>query len=163
MKSPALSGSLLMLLCASPIAAQNERVEIRGNVPTPRSVTAQDLAALPKQTVKASDHGRPPAEYEGVRLIDVLQLAGVEVGSKLRGPRLAEAVLVEARDGYRVVFALAELDSAFTSKQVLLVNKQDGAALDAEAGPWRLVVADEKRPARWIRQVSKISVVTVKE
>lgn len=161
MKSQALVGSLLALLFASPIAAQNGQLEIRGNVPTPRNVTAQDLAALARHTVRASDHGRPPAEYRGVRLIDVLQLAGVQAGPTLRGPRLAEAVLVEARDGYRVVFALAELDSAFTEKQVLLVDQKDGAALDAEAGPWRLVIPDEKRPARWIRQVTRISVVTV--
>lgn len=161
MKLHPMLGPMLLLLVASPIAAQDGQIEIQGNVPTPRSVSAQDLAALPRHVFKASDHGRPPSDYQGVRLIDVLQLAGVEVGPKLRGRRMAEAVVVEARDGYRVVFALAELDSAFTDKQVLLVDRKDGAPLDAEAGPWRIVIPDEKRPARWIRQVTRISVVTV--
>jgi hypothetical protein len=54
----------------------------------------------------------------------------------------------------RAVFALPKLDSAFTSKTVLLVDRAGGEPLPPDVGPWRLVVPDEKRAARWVRQVT---------
>ena len=33
---------------------------------------------------------------------------------------------------------------------------RDGKPLDAKQGPLRLIVPDESRPARWIRQVVRI-------
>lgn len=122
------------------------------------SVTAADLQAMTRRTVTATAHGATHT-YEGVLVADVLKLAGVRFGELLRGPRLATYVLVEARDGYRVVFALPELDAAFTDREILLVDTQDGKPLDAEAGPLRLVVPGEKRGARWVRQVSAIRVL----
>jgi hypothetical protein len=77
----------------------------------------------------------------------------------LKGKRLASCLLVEAADGYRVVFALPELDPAFTDKRVLLAFLKDGKALDDKEGPYRIVVPDEKRMARWVRQVTTLKIV----
>ena len=66
---------------------------------------------------------------------------------------MALYLLVEAADGYRVVFALPELDPAFTERVVLLADHRDGQPLTPAEGPLRLVVPDEKRQARWVRQV----------
>jgi len=148
-------------LTAMPVRAQEASITIGGEVPNPITVTAKDLAALPRHEVTASGGG-PGALYEGVDLTEVLKLAGVLMGHTIRGPRLAQVVLVEARDGYQAVFALAELDSAFREKQVLLVDRMNGKPLGPATGPWRLVVAEEKRGARWVRQIARISVVTVK-
>jgi len=68
-------------------------------------------------------------------------------------------VLVEASDGYRVTFALAELDAAFTDKLVLLAYAKDGSPLAASEGPFRVIAVGEKRPARWARNVVSIRVV----
>ena len=54
--------------------------------------------------------------------------------------------MVDAADGYRATFAIAELATAFTSKQVLLVDRNDGKPLEDNEGPLRIVVPDEKRP-----------------
>jgi len=48
-----------------------------------------------------------------------------------------------------VVIALPELDPAFTDKQIVLALARDGKPLDAKEGPYRLVIPDEKRMARW--------------
>jgi DMSO/TMAO reductase YedYZ molybdopterin-dependent catalytic subunit len=48
-----------------------------------------------------------------------------------------------------------------TDKQVILAYRKDGADLDAACGPLRLVVPDEKRQARWVRQVAELEVVRV--
>ena len=60
----------------------------------------------------------------------------------------------------RVVFAIAELDSAYTNKTVLLADRVNGGPLSAEAGPARIIVSDEKHRSRWIRQVWRIRVLS---
>jgi hypothetical protein len=89
-------------------------------------------------------------------------MAGIRLGEALRGPRLSEASLVEAADGYRVVFALAEADPAFATREIILADKRDGKPLDAREGPFRIVAPGDKRPARWVRQVIALKVSTAK-
>ena len=52
-------------------------------------------------------------------------------------------VVAEAEDGYRVVFALAELDSDFVDSQVLVADTMDGAPIGPKLGPFRLVAPHE--------------------
>ena len=82
-------------------------------------------------------------------------------GDGLRGPNMAICVLADAKDGYRVVFALPELDPGFSDNEILLVDRANGEPLSATQGPLRVVVPHEKRPARWIRNVQRIQVVRV--
>ena len=49
---------------------------------------------------------------------------------------------------YRVVFALAELDPAFTDRVILLEDRAEGQPLDSKTGAFRIVVPGEKRMAR---------------
>lgn len=68
---------------------------------------------------------------------------------------------VRAADAYVAVFSLAEFDPAFREQAIILADAQDGAPLPAEAGPLRLVCPGDKRPARWVRQVISIEVVSL--
>ena len=102
-------------------------------------------------------------EYEGVLLREILRRAGAPQGESLRGGALQLSVLVKAADNYKVVFSLAELDPLFTNKQVVLVFRRNGAELDATAGPLRLVIPDEKRQARWVRQVTELKIIRTGE
>jgi hypothetical protein len=111
-----------------------------------------DIAKIKRLTIKANDHGKE-ATFEGYPLFEVLKLAGIEFGEKLRGKRLASFLLVEAADKYQVVFALPEIDPAFTDKIIILADKRDGQPLSKAEGDLRLVVPDEKRGGRWVRQV----------
>jgi hypothetical protein len=115
------------------------------------------LAPLQKHTVTATAHGKS-ARYEGYALVAVLKAAGVDPVESLRGKQLSTTVEVAAADGYRVVFALAELDPTLGNKQVLLVDRENGQPLPDGDGPWRLVVASDQRPARWVRQVEFVAV-----
>jgi len=126
---------------------------ISGEVERPLKLTAADLGKLPRRSIRAKDHSGTESEFEGVPLVEVLKLAGVKFGEGLRGKHLELFLVVEASDGYRVVYALPELDPAYTDKIILLADKRDGKAMDAGEGPLRLVVSDEKRQARWVRQV----------
>ncbi len=122
---------------------------------------AQDFAKLPQVKVSAKDHDGKNREYAGVGLRDILTQAGVATGNDVRGKELADYVVVEAADGYRVVFSLAELDPDFGNTQVLVAESVDGQPLAAKEGPLRLVVPGDKRQARWVRMVTRISVMNV--
>ncbi|MGH9769409.1 MAG: molybdopterin-dependent oxidoreductase [Blastocatellia bacterium] len=128
-------------------------LSISGEVERPLKLNAADLVRLPHRGVRAKDHGGNEAEFEGAPLGEVLRLAGVKFGEGLRGKNLELYLVIEASDGYRAVFALPELDPAYTDKVVLLADKRDGKPMDAKEGPLRIVVPDEKRHARWVRQV----------
>jgi hypothetical protein len=90
-----------------------------------------------------------------------LEKGGIQFGDTLRGKRMASCLLVEAADGYRVVIALPEIDPAFSDKQFILAYLKDGKTLDAKEGPYRIVIPDEKRMARWVRQVARLRIVEV--
>jgi hypothetical protein len=126
-----------------------------------RTVLARaDIESLPrtKVTTHASD---TPTTFEGVSLKDLLEKGGVEFGQSLKGKRLASCLLVEAADGYHVVIALPEMDPAFSDKQIVLAFLRNGKPLDAKEGPYRIVIPDEKRMARWVRQVTALKIVDV--
>ena len=79
----------------------------------------------------------------------------------MKGPQLTQALLIEASDGYKVVFALAEIDPGFATREILLADKRDGKPLDEKQGPFRIVAPGDKRPPRWIRQITSTKVVSV--
>ena len=91
-------------------------------------------------------------------MVDVLAKAGVPTGKDLRGPAMSIYVVAEASDGYRATFALAELDSAFTDRVILLADRRDGKVLSAREGPLQMIVPGEKKHARWVRQVIRLKV-----
>ncbi|MGH9834612.1 MAG: molybdopterin-dependent oxidoreductase [Blastocatellia bacterium] len=151
----------LCLLLAAVASAQTTQtaapavsLSVSGEVEKPLKLTAADLAKLPQRSIRAKGHDGKEAEFTGVPLVEVLKLAGVKFGEDLRGKNLALYLLVEAADGYRAVYALPELDPAYTDKVILLADKRDSKPMDAKEGPLRIVVPDEKRQARWVRQVT---------
>jgi DMSO/TMAO reductase YedYZ molybdopterin-dependent catalytic subunit len=143
---------------ASATAQSAATVAIGGEVATPRRLDAAALQKLPRRAFDATERGRS-AHWEGVALADVLGDAGVPLGEALRGKSLSLYVVVSAADGYRAVYSLAELDPAMRDGNVILADRRDGQPLDAKEGPFRIVAKDEKRPARWVRQVTAIDVL----
>lgn len=151
------SGATAAAAVATIAVKSDASVSISGEgVLRPLHIGEAELKKLARRKVTAKDHD-VPAEFEGVLLADVLRLAGVKFG-ELRGKDLSLYAVIEAADNYRAVFALAELDAAFTDKIVLLVDKRDGKPLSSEEGFYRIVVSDEKKQGRWVRQVTSIRI-----
>lgn len=160
-----VAGCLMVMLWFASVGAQapqtatsaaDYQLRVGGEVEHELKLDATALGKLPRRSVRATDHGGAEGTFEGVALIDILQLAGVKFGDGLRGKSLALYLVVEATDGYRAVFALPELDPAYTDRVVLLADRRDGAKLSPSEGPLRIVVPGEKRQARWVRQVSAL-------
>jgi len=121
-------------------------------------ITAADLSRLPRQKLKAKSE-RIDGEFEGVSLVDLLKSAGVAFGDGLKGKRAATVAVCEAADGYRVTFALLEIDPDTTDRHVLVADHRDGQPLGDKEGPLRLVIPGEKRPIRWIRMLRTIRIL----
>jgi DMSO/TMAO reductase YedYZ molybdopterin-dependent catalytic subunit len=133
-------------------------LSVGGDVPRPLKLTIPEFNRLRRQTIRAKDRDGKEAEFEGVPLVAVLKEAGVKFGSDLRGPALANYLVVEAADGYRAVFSLPEVDPDYTDHIILVADRRDGKPLGREEGPLRVVVLGEKRHSRWVRQVIALKV-----
>jgi len=157
-----LGASLLLALACIPCGglAQDKGVtlSVSGEVERPLQLTPGDLSKMARRSVKVKDHDGKDVTYEGVELREVLSRAGVKFGEEMRGKSVASYVLVQASDKYEAVFALPELDPAFTDRLILLADSADGKPLPQSNGPFQIVVPDEKRHSRWVRQVNAIVV-----
>jgi hypothetical protein len=113
---------------------------------------------MPQQSVSlVNPHTKTSEKYEGVLLADLLAKLNTPSGDKLRGDELRDYVEVTGRDGYKVIFALAEVAPAFQDNKVLVAITSDGKPLDEKQGAVRIVVPQDKRPARSVRMVSTIN------
>jgi hypothetical protein len=154
---PAVLIALMMqaVLCAS------QQLTIQTEAGKQTLLARADIEALPHVKVTTGASGVSNT-FDGVPLKAVLERGGVGFGETLKGKRLASCLLVEAADGYRVVIALPEIDAAFTDKQIVLAFLKDGKPLDDKEGPYRIVMPDEKRMARWVKQVTVLKIVNVR-
>jgi hypothetical protein len=150
---------LLLLFLISGALAQTIQVTDADGHST--SVTTAQIFRLPHVTVAVQDHDKP-TQFESVPLSSILSLAGILLGDALRGPRMSDVLVVGAIDGYKVAFALAEIDPAFATREIVLADKRDGKPLDDKEGPLRVVAPGDKRPARWVRQVITLRIVAAK-
>ncbi len=112
-----------------------------------------DMAGFRRITVQLKDRDGKEVNYTGVAVSDILQKAGVAMGKQLKGENMSQYMLAKAGDGYEVAFALAELDSSFTDKTIILADQLEGGPLPAGKGPFRIIVPGEKKPARSMYEV----------
>jgi hypothetical protein len=147
-----------LVLHAALVRSQQLTIQVASGKPI--VLTRADIEALPRSKATTGASGSSTT-FEGVTLKAVLERAGVGFGESLKGKQLAACLVVEAADGYRVVFALPEMDPAFTDNQIVLAFVRNGKPLDDKEGPYRIVIPDEKRMARWVKQVTILKVIDV--
>jgi hypothetical protein len=116
MKNRLFLSALLFALILDAVIVQSQQLTVQIEAGKQVVLARADIEALPhvKATTSASVES---ATFEGVALEAALEKAGVAFGQTLKGKRLASCLLVEAADGYTVVIALPEIDSAFTDKK----------------------------------------------
>jgi hypothetical protein len=128
-----------------------------GHYHAPLTLTAADLKAKPHVTVTVHNpHSNNEETYSGVSLATLFSEMGAPLGKDLRGPALATYLVATGSDGYRAVFSLAEIDPSFHPGDVIVADAMNGKPLDPQTGPFRLVVTEDKRPARSVRNLVSI-------
>ena len=94
---------------------------VDGDVTKPLALTAAELKMLPRSKVEVKAENGTVNVYEGVLASDLLKMAGVPLG-QMRSGVVASYAIASAGDGYQAVFAVAELDPAFTKSDVIVAD-----------------------------------------
>jgi DMSO/TMAO reductase YedYZ molybdopterin-dependent catalytic subunit len=148
---------------AQPPQSGAATLTVTGDVPTPLTLKAEDLAAMPREKATVPEQDGTEIEYEGVPLREILKRAGAPLGGQLRGKALASYVLAKAHDGYQVVFTLGEIDAQFGNEQIIVADKRDGKSLFGYQGPFRLVCPRDKAGARSVRMLETLEFVKLQK
>ena len=156
----AAAGIAALVFCAALLAAQTSpevKIVVTGDVPTPLTLSASDLAAMPHERIELNEMDAGVTVYEGVPIQEIFKKAG------LRGRMLAGYVLAHARDGYEVVYSMGELDPEIGSTRLYVADRRGGKALFAYQGPARLVATTDKKEARSARMLERLEIVRLKK
>ena len=120
--------------------------------------TPATLASLPHLTITVfNEHAKANQTYSGVPLFELLKLLGVP--DKPHGKDLRLYLVAEGSDGYGAVYSVAEVNPDVHDGTVIVADAMDGKAIGDE-GPLKLVATGEKRPARWVRNLVTVKVMT---
>ena len=124
---------------------------------SPVILSPADFRALPHVEAKVhNSHSDKDETFSGVPLATLLAKANAPVGKELRKEAYTVYVIASGSDGYSVLLSLAEIDPDFHGGQVLVADMRDGKPLGI-SGPFQLIVSDDKRPARWVRNLQSLT------
>jgi hypothetical protein len=160
-----------MLCCGATVAAAQQmehsapspstRLTIKTSEGKTLTLSPEELAALPHKSVSVFNaHSKANETYSGVPLADLLSKVGVPLGESVRGKLFLTGVVASGMDGYGVLYSLAEVDPSIHTGDVIVADTVDGKKLDKD-GAFKMVSSEERRPARWVRNLASISVVKV--
>ncbi len=120
--------------------------------------TPATLANLPHVTVTVhNEHTKADDTYSGVPLMDLLTPLGVPAGP--HGAAMRIYLVAEGSDRYKAVYSLAEVNPAVQDSTVIVADTENGQPL-ASDGPLKLIDTRDKHPARWVRNLVAIKVMT---
>ncbi len=121
------------------------------------ALSPADFHALPHVTMTVHNgHTNTAETYSGVSLATLLAKVNAPIGKEFREEALTSYLIASGSDGYSVLLSLAEADPSFHGGQVLVADTRDGQPL-AKSGPFELIVSDDKRPTRWVHNLSSIT------
>lgn len=147
----------LLAVCFGVPKAGAQEMTVVGSPGHAMTFSRTEFSKLPRTMITATEHGRE-RKFEGVLLRDVLLAAGAPMGDRLKGANMAAFVYLTGRDGYHATLALAEVEPLFQDNRILIADTSNGAELGPDDGPFRLVVPEDHKGARWVRMIEKIEV-----
>jgi len=164
MKIPSLLATVLMI----GMAAISQEMKHTPNVPSTvltltgldgKSVelTPAEVVVMPHKTLTVYNaHTKANETYSGVVLNNLLAKVGAPQGEKVRGKLYLLYVVATGTDKYSVVYSLAETDPSNHTGDVIVADKLDGKPITTD-GAFKLVSSEEKRPARWVRNLTALT------
>jgi hypothetical protein len=127
------------------------------------TVTLQELAAMPQKSVKVhNEHTKKDETYTGVLLSDLLAKYGFAVGPSSHRAMLRSYITAEGTDKYWVLYSTTEIEGSEHEADVIVATSMDEAPL-GDDGQLKLVTSADKKPQRWVRNLTAIRLVKVSE
>jgi hypothetical protein len=128
----------------------------------PTTLSVAELQAMPQKTVSVhNEHTKKDETYTGVPLGELLAKYGFPLDKTTHQKMLRSYVTAEGTDRYWVLYSLTEIEASEHNGDVIVAITMDGNALGQD-GQLKLVATSDKKPERWVRNLSGITVKTVK-
>ena len=143
---------------APPKAASKPSTELTlvGLAGTSKSITPVDFNALPHITVAVHNaHANKDESYSGVPVKDLLALLGPAKGSTNM-----QVIIAGSTDDFHVAITLCDINPECRSGQAIVADSLDGAPLGVD-GAFKLILTEDKKPARWARNLQSLNVRTL--
>lgn len=122
------------------------------------TLSVAELQAMPQKTVSVhNEHTKMDEIYSGVLLGDLLAKYGLPVDQTTHKKMLRSYLLAEGMDKYWVVYSVAEIEASAHNADVIVATSIDGKPL-GEDGQLKLVDSADKKPQRWVRNLTAITV-----
>jgi hypothetical protein len=121
-------------------------------------LSVAELQAMPQKTVTVhNEHTKMEETYTGVLLGDLLAKYGLPVGIATHRKMLRSYLVAEGTDKYWVLYSVTEVESSEHSGEVIVATSMGGKPL-GEDGQFKLIDNGDKKPQRWVRNLSAITV-----
>ena len=128
---------------------------------TTTTLSIADLAALPQKTVTVhNEHTKADESYSGVALGDLLAKYGFAVGQQTHRRMLRSYIKAEGTDRYWVLYSVTEIEPSEHTAEVIVATSMNGKPL-GDDGQIKLVDSADKKPQRWVRNLTAITLVSV--
>ena len=113
---------------------------------------------MPQKTVTVhNEHTKTDETYAGVLLGDLLAKYGFPVDKTTHRKMLRSYLVAEGMDKYWVLYSVTEIEGSEHNGDVIVATSMGGKPLE-EDGQLKLVDTGDKKPQRWVRNLSAITV-----
>ena len=120
-----------------------------------------DLAAMPQRTlVVHNGHSNVDETYTGAAVSDLLAKYGFTLENGGARKVYHSYVRAEGTDHYYVLFSASELEPTLHAGDAIIALTVNGQPL-TEDGKFKFIAGGDKKPARWVTNLSALSIVTV--
>ena len=142
-------------------AAPSTELTLTGIAGKTKTLTPAEFKALPHVTVNVHNaHSGKDESYSGVAIRDLLAMVEPAKGE---GPKVSGNMVVivaGATDNFHVAITLCDTNPECRNGQAIVADTEGGQAIDAD-GAFKMILTEDKKPARWARNLSSLSVKAV--
>jgi hypothetical protein len=122
------------------------------------TLTVADLQAMEQKTVTVfNEHMKADETYSGVPLGVLLAKYGLPVDKTTHRKMLRSYLIAEGTDKYWVLYSVTEIEPSEHNGDVIVATTLGGKPL-GEDGQLKLVDSNDKKPERWVRNLSAVTV-----
>jgi hypothetical protein len=122
------------------------------------TLSVAELQAMPQKTVNVhNEHTKADETYTGVLLGDLLAKYGLPVSQATHRKMLRSYLMAGGTDKYWVLYSVTEVEGSEHNSEVIVATSMNGKPL-GEDGQLKLVDSADKKPQRWVRNLTAITV-----
>jgi hypothetical protein len=125
------------------------------------TLSMDDLKAMPQRTLRVHNgHNNQDELYTGVGLDDLLAKYGISLANGNAHKVYHTYIKAEGTDKYWVLYSASEVIPELHTWDAIVALTLDGSPI-AASGDFKMVAGGERRPARWVSNLSSLTIVTL--